>query len=131
MGVLGGLLWPSVGVCIHARARNSRNLISKKQGLKEEGRNKEGIFQSEHLKEREQGAFMDGVKEEPKKVSKPLEQRIKSFASRLKKDFGEEVQKNPITLQSPCCWDAQGCVAQTAARTETKSRGEAGGRDLR
>ena len=43
---------------------------------------------------------MDGVKEEPKKVSKPLEQRIKSFASRLKKDFGEEVQKNPSRFKA-------------------------------
>jgi hypothetical protein len=45
-----------------------------------------------------QGAFMDMVdvvKEEPKKDRKPLEQRVKSFGFRLKKEYPEEIKNDP------------------------------------
>lgn len=36
----------------------------------------------------------------PKEEIKPLEERIKGFASRIKKDFGEEIQKDPSRFKS-------------------------------
>ena len=43
---------------------------------------------------------MDVVKEEPKKVSKPLEQRVKSFGFRLRKEYREEMKNDPSRFKA-------------------------------